>query len=74
MNNDGPKCPICTCQLMVSLAKGRKSGKPFVMFRCPVDGRHFRAFVTDRQYVDRFVGNLENVQKSSGVGESVGQS
>ncbi|MBM2824772.1 MAG: hypothetical protein HW402_436 [Dehalococcoidales bacterium] len=64
MNADSPCCPICTCPLTVSLAKGRKSGKPFVMLKCPVDGRHFRAFITDRPYVERLVNSLEATQES----------
>lgn len=50
---DAFPCPVCHTDLEVDLATGRKSGKLFVMFKCPVDGRHFRAFVTDRNFVDQ---------------------
>ena len=40
-------CPVCSETLSVRLATGRKSGKPFVMLVCPIDGRHIRAFVSD---------------------------
>lgn len=72
MGNSAPKCPICACPLKVGIAKGRKSGKAFVMLRCPVDGRHFRGFITDRQYTARFLGNLETAQKSTEIKESGG--
>jgi hypothetical protein len=46
-------CLVCGCQLAVRVARGRKSGKPFVMIICPADGRHFRGFIGDREYVGR---------------------
>jgi ParB family chromosome partitioning protein len=46
-------CLVCGCQLIIRVARGRKSGKPFVMIICPADGRHFRGFVGDREYVSR---------------------
>ena len=49
-------CPVCTGPLSVRLARGRKSGKPFILLVCPVDGRHLRAFVSDRGYLDRVMG------------------
>ncbi len=64
MNDEAPKCLICTSPLVVGLATGRKSGKPSVTFRCPVDGRHFRAFITHRPYVERLVKSLEANQES----------
>jgi len=41
------------------LARGRKSGKPFVMLACPEDGRHIRAFIADRTYVENLIGQAE---------------
>lgn len=64
MNNDLPCCPICGETLDLSLARGRKSGKPFVMLRCLVDGRHFRAFITHRPYVDEMMDKIEAIQQS----------
>ena len=45
--------------MSVRLAKGRKSGKSFVMLLCPADGRHFRGFITDKAYVASVLGKLE---------------
>ena len=47
------KCPICSNTLTVKVAKGRKSNKPFIMMVCQQDGRHFRGFITDQQYVKK---------------------
>ena len=55
----GLNCHICGEPLAFRLAHGRKSGKPFVMLRCPVDGRHFRGFIADQGFVRAFVDNLE---------------
>ena len=52
-------CHICQAALKVKLARGRKSGKPFVMLACPEDGRHIRAFVADRAYVENLIGLVE---------------
>ena len=42
------------------LARGRKSGKPFVMLRCVQDGRHYRAFINHRPYVEEVLNRLES--------------
>ena len=59
--DQGPMCLVCRAALSVRAAYGRKSGKPFVLLVCPVDGRHFRAFIADAKYVqalvDRGVGS-----------------
>ncbi len=47
------KCPICGEGLSVRTARGRKSNKPFIMLVCEEDGRHFRGFITDQQYVKK---------------------
>ena len=52
-------CLICGQPLAIRLAYGRKSGKPFVSLVCPVDGRHFRAFINDREFVAGFLARLE---------------
>jgi uncharacterized protein YbaR (Trm112 family) len=57
--NEAP-CPVCNEPLSVRLARGRKSGKPSVMIVCGRDGRHFRAFITDREYVTKFLEGLED--------------
>ena len=48
---DAVLCLICKHPLAVRLARGRKSGKPFVMMVCTQDGRHFRAFINYQPYV-----------------------
>lgn len=48
-------CPVCHNPLDFRPAKGRKSGKPFILLICPVDGRHFRGFIADRAYVQRLL-------------------
>ncbi len=55
----GLRCHICGIALSVRLARGRKSGKPFVMLVCPNDGRHIRAFVADADYVSNVIERLE---------------
>ena len=52
-------CLVCRGPLTVRLARGRKSGKPFVMMLCTQDGRHFRAFINDQEYVAAVLERLE---------------
>ena len=52
-------CLICGDPLTVRLARGRKSGKPFIMLICGSDGRHFRGFITDQSYVGELLTRLE---------------
>jgi hypothetical protein len=52
-------CLLCTAALTLRLVRGRKSGKPFLMLICPVDGRHFRGFITQRDYVAGVLARLE---------------
>lgn len=54
-------CHICQSSLKVKLCYGRKSGKPGVSLSCPVDGRHLRAFVTDKEYVQGVMERLKAV-------------
>ena len=55
-------CLICGVPLSLRTARGRKSGKAFLMLVCPVDGRHFRGFITDRDYVKQVLARLEKAQ------------
>ena len=57
-------CLVCGEFLSMRLARGRKSGKPFIMLLCPHDGRHFRAFITHQPYVRDVMDNLESHQES----------
>ena len=56
-----PRCPVCSNPLILRVARGRKSGKPFIMLRCGLDGRHFRGFVADQDYVQHVFDAVENV-------------
>ena len=55
----GIPCLICGDPLTVRMARGRKSGKPFVLLVCPTDGRHMRAFIADAEYVGNVIERLE---------------
>ena len=59
-------CPVCGVALSVRLARGRKSGKPFIMLICSRDGRHFRAFINHRPYVQQVLDRLESSQSQPG--------
>ena len=66
-------CPVCSETLSVRLATGRKSGKPFVMLVCPINGRHIRAFVSDRDFVSSVIekaGIREPVSKPVPTGRT----
>ena len=58
------QCPVCNDPLAFQIARGRKSGKPFLMVKCLRDSRHFRGFVGDRDYVQRLLEGLEQGRKS----------
>jgi predicted RNA-binding Zn-ribbon protein involved in translation (DUF1610 family) len=57
--NQSLQCPVCGDAMAFQIARGRKSGKSFLMVKCLRDGRHFRGFVGDRDYVTRLVERLE---------------
>ena len=61
-------CLICGDPLTVRLARGRKSGKPFIMLICGRDGRHFRGFITDQNYVGELLTRLEGQLAMDGSG------
>ena len=60
--NSAISCPVCHGPLDLRIAHGRKSGKPFLLLICPVDGRHFRGFIADREYVGTVVQNAESIR------------
>ena len=68
MTTPTAQCPVCSRSLAIRPAQGRKSGKPFIMMVCPTDGRHFRGFITDQDYVARITRRLQSVD--AGVEES----
>ena len=55
----GIPCIVCGSNLALRTARGRKSGKPFLMLICQVDGRHFRGFINDQSYVKQVLMHLE---------------
>ena len=65
-----PACPVCGKPLSARLAKGRKSGKPFVMLLCTADGRHFRGFISHRPFVEGVLMRLEATQGKAPGGSS----
>ena len=61
-SNAAISCLVCHGPLELRVAHGRKSQKPFLLLICPVDGRHFRGFIADKEYVARVIRNAESVQ------------
>ena len=64
MTDKLPRCPICGLNLSLGLARGRKSGKPFIMLICPKDGRHLRGFINDWEFVGKVIRKLEDKQQA----------
>ena len=62
-------CLVCKEPLKVKLTRGRKSGKPFVMLICSQDGRHFRAFINDQEYVSRVLKSVGDLSRHAGKRE-----
>ena len=52
-------CPVCGDPVDVRPAQGRKSHKPFVMLVCSRDGRHFRGFINDQEFIARVMGAVD---------------
>ena len=57
------RCPVCGVALRLTTAKSRKSKNPrtFLMLACPEDGRHFRGFISDREFVQRTLDAAERL-------------
>ena len=55
----GIPCIVCGSSLTLRTARGRKSGKVFLMLLCGNDPRHFRGFINDQQYVRQVISRLE---------------
>ena len=60
-----PNCLVCGEALDLRKTQGRRSRKPSLMFVCPVDGRHFRGFVTYAPFVDGVLARLKEHKASS---------
>jgi predicted RNA-binding Zn-ribbon protein involved in translation (DUF1610 family) len=67
--NQSLQCPVCGESMAFQIARGRKSGKPFLMVKCLRDGRHFRGFVGDREYVTRLLERLESGKSNKTITE-----
>jgi len=61
-------CLICRQPLILRLAKGRTSGKPFLMLICATDGRHFRGFINDQVYVRQVLDRLDRHKPAQETG------
>ena len=61
-------CPVCRRDLKIRNSTGRKSGRPFLMFICPEDGRHFRGFIAHQGFMREV---LEKLDPKSGQGTTV---
>ena len=59
----GVPCVVCSTPLTVRAARGRKSGKPFLMVVCSQDPRHFRGFIADREYVKAVMERAEETMQ-----------
>ena len=59
-------CLVCETGLVLSLARSKKAKKPktFLMLKCPADGRHFRGFINDKQFVDGVIKRVGMVRSS----------
>jgi len=57
-------CLICRQPLTLRLAKGRKSGKSFLMLICTTDGRHFRGFINDKAFVATILSQHLTIRRS----------
>ncbi len=64
-------CLVCSHDLALRLARGRKSGKPFIMLICPKDGRHFRGFINDQTYVKEVLARLEGQTPAQSLGGDI---
>jgi hypothetical protein len=68
--NQSLHCPVCGEPMAYQIARGRKSGKPFLMVKCLRDGRHFRGFIGDQDYVRKLLERLEAANNSKTNTES----
>ena len=59
-------CLVCGGRVEIRPARGRKSNKPFLMLICAVDGRHFRGFVSDQNFVKSVIESSGGVAERNG--------
>lgn len=55
-------CPVCAEALAVRITKSR-NGNVSLMLVCVIDGRHFRGFINDREYVGDILDRLDAREK-----------
>ena len=63
--NPALPCPVCHEPMAFQIARGRRSGKAFLMVKCLRDGRHFRGFINHRPFVEGLIQNLENLTRGN---------
>ncbi len=51
-------CPVCGAGLKVNTCTS-KAGKVALVLVCPKDGRDFRAFINNREYIREVFDSLE---------------
>ncbi len=51
-------CPVCGAGLKVTTCTS-KTGKVALVLVCPKDGRDFRAFINNREYVRRVMDSID---------------
>ena len=51
-------CPVCGAGLKVNTCTS-KAGKVALVLVCPKDGRDFRAFINNREYIQGVFDSLE---------------
>ena len=59
--NAQARCPLCRTALRMSIATSKRN-KVSIALICPVDGRHFRGFIADQDYVRRVLDLLGEQQ------------
>jgi hypothetical protein len=52
-------CPVCGGSLAFKLAHSKRTAKVFVMMMCPINGKHLRAFISDKDFVASVLATLE---------------
>lgn len=53
-------CLVCDGPIDIRFGTTRKSQKPCINMRCHADGRHFRAFITDQEFVERMLNEASS--------------
>ena len=65
------RCPVCAVALKLTTARSRKAKIPrtFLMLACPKDGRHFRGFISDGDFVQRTLDAAEGLGHEAAEGK-----